>query len=307
MANNVKLSSLISISCFFYDMINMVIKMQNAFDNEIKYKLFRTIREILHPTISKKNISDYKIIIDESILPVRIFYPKKVTGIDKIIIYIHGNPNVTNCNGNYSNICKKLSIKTNRLVIAPEYKERKHKVEDVYKEIYNTIKYIYIRLEENGINPENIALVGDSTGGNIITGINYLNKQEIPIKKEVLFYPTLSLEYFDKSKFLSISKNVGFNLTLQNSLKDYFSYIAYKKDLKKELLNPLDHSNNIIPDTLIIVGKVDCLIDECAEYYKKLKKGNHKYLELPFSSHGFLKKMDSETEKEVLEEVNNFL
>ena len=37
----------------------------NEFDSEIKYKLFRTVNEILHPTISKKNISDYKIIIDQ--------------------------------------------------------------------------------------------------------------------------------------------------------------------------------------------------------------------------------------------------
>ena len=57
----------------------------NEFDEEIKYKLFRTVNEILHPTISKKNISDYKIIMDDDILPVRVFYPKKVTSIDKVI------------------------------------------------------------------------------------------------------------------------------------------------------------------------------------------------------------------------------
>ena len=64
----------------------------NEFDKEIMYKLFRTVNEILHPTISKKNISDYKIIMDDDILPVRVFYPKKITGIDKVIIYvdIHG-------------------------------------------------------------------------------------------------------------------------------------------------------------------------------------------------------------------------
>ena len=42
--------------------------MKNQFDNEIKYKLFRSVREVLHPTISKKNISDYRIIISENIL-----------------------------------------------------------------------------------------------------------------------------------------------------------------------------------------------------------------------------------------------
>ena len=185
----------------------MVMNMQNAFDNEIKYKLFRTVREILHPTISKKNISNYKIIIDESILPVRIFYPKKIKEINKIIIYIHINPNVTDSTSKYSNINKKISLKTNHLVIAIDYIEKKHKFEETYQNIYNTIKYIYDRLEENEIKSEDIILMGDSTGGNIITGINYLNKEEIQIKKEILFYPTISLEYFGKTKYNSMSKN----------------------------------------------------------------------------------------------------
>ena len=111
---------------------------QNEFDNEIIYKLFRTVTEILHPTISKKNISNYKIIIDEEILPVRIFYPKKVSNLDKAIIYIHGNGIVTDCVEKYSDICKKIASKTDRLVIAIEYNEDKHK----YKEILNLILQI---------------------------------------------------------------------------------------------------------------------------------------------------------------------
>ena len=48
---------------------------------EEKYKLYRTIKEILHPTISKRNISNYKIVIDEDLLLLRVFYPKKVSEI----------------------------------------------------------------------------------------------------------------------------------------------------------------------------------------------------------------------------------
>ena len=33
--------------------------MNNAFEKEERYKLYRTVREILHPTISKKNISNF--------------------------------------------------------------------------------------------------------------------------------------------------------------------------------------------------------------------------------------------------------
>ena len=67
----------------------------NEFDNEEKYRLYRTVRDLLHPSISKKNISNYKIIINDDILPLRIFYPKRVTNIEHIMLFIHGDSNIT--------------------------------------------------------------------------------------------------------------------------------------------------------------------------------------------------------------------
>ena len=49
------------------------------FGTEDTYKLYRTVYEIIHPTISKKNISNYKIMMQEDLVPLRIFYPKKIS------------------------------------------------------------------------------------------------------------------------------------------------------------------------------------------------------------------------------------
>ena len=130
--------------------------MQNEFDKEEKYKLFRTVREILHPSISKKNISSYRIIITEELLPLRIYYPKKVGNIENVIIYIHGNGIVTECREMYSNILKNISIKTNHLVIAIDYEEIKHKYKDMYQSIFDVVKYLYKELERNNIDNKKI-------------------------------------------------------------------------------------------------------------------------------------------------------
>lgn len=275
---------------------------QNEFDSEIKYRLFRTVTEILHPTISKKNISDYKIIIDEEILPVRVFYPKKVSNLDKVIIYVHGNGIITDCNEKYSDICKTITKKTDRLLIAVEYSEEKHKYKSMYNEIYNTVKYLYRELERNNIDPTNICLVGDSTGASIITGINYLNNNEIKIEKEILFYPVITN---DHSKYESVIQNENFNIDLITNIDKYYSFITYKKDLNDKLLNPLKQEVKVEPNILFLVGKVDSLKDEIREYAKKIK--NSKYVEIPFSSHGFLKDMDKELETEVFSEIKKFI
>ena len=274
---------------------------QNEFDNEIMYKLFRTVTEILHPTISKKNISNYKIIIDEEILPVRVFYPKKVSNLDKAIIYIHGNGIVTDCSEKYSDICKKLASKADRLVIAIEYNEDKHKYKEMYNDIYNTVKYLYKELNRNTIETENICLIGDSTGASIISSINYLNKNEIDIKKEILFYPVVTNNHSD---YESIKNNADFNIGLIDNIDKYYKFIAYKKDFDDILLNP-NKQDIKYPSTLVLVGKVDSLKDEINEYFKNIK--NTKYVEIPFSSHGFLKDMDKELETEVFAEIKKFI
>lgn len=281
--------------------------MQNEFDKEIKYKLFRSIKEILHPTISKKNISNYKIVIKEDIYPIRVFYPKKVTGINKIIIYIHGNGKVTSCSGKYSNICKKIAINTNHLLVAIEYDEKKKSFQSMYEKTNKTIKHLYKELEENSIDLNKIILMGDSTGCNIITGINYLNKEKNKIKKEVFFYPALSLDYFKISNYDSINKNKEFNLNLIENLKEYFLKIAYKKDLNNKILNPLKNNQENTPNTLILVGGVDSLKDEAKEYYKLLTPNKREYIEIPFCSHSFLNNMDKELETEIFEKLNEFL
>ena len=49
----------------------------NNFEDEDRYNLFRSVGELIHPVISKRNISDYNIILEEYLYPVRVYYPKK--------------------------------------------------------------------------------------------------------------------------------------------------------------------------------------------------------------------------------------
>ena len=282
----------------------VIIMIQNEFDDEIKYRLFRSVKDILHPAISKKNVSNYKIVIEQDILPVRIFYPKRVTGISKIMIMIHGNAKVTNSIENYSNICKELAAITNTLIIAIEYKEKKNAYKEMIEEIYKTVKYLYDRLMKNNIDKKDIILVGDSTGCNIITAINYLNKKEIKIDKEILFYPTLSLDYWSSDTYESLKGNETFNFDLLSNLREYFTFV-FGEEKENPLWNPLKSDNNV-PKTLILVGKVDSLRDEAKTYQEKYPK-KIKFVEVPFASHGFLKNMEKDVEEEIAKEIENFI
>lgn len=290
----------------------MAIKKTNVFEDYDKYCLFRTVREIIHPTISKKNISNYRIILHEDLFPVRVFYPKKVSNIKNTIIFIHGDHLVSECSGKYSSICKNIALDTDQLIIAIDYEiEKKKDYKKLYEKIYKMVKYLYNELEKNSILSENITIMGDSTGANICSALSIMAKErkEFIISKQIVFYGTYSLEYFGKTSYDSLKNNSN-NQNLLGNLKTYFTNLAYKKDFKDKYLNPFQEKDfNELPKTLIFVAKSDILKDENYEYYKRLYEVDKesKFVELTFVDHGFLKNQDKEVSNTIIKNIKEFI
>ena len=122
--------------------------------------------------------------------------------------------------------------------------------------------------------------------------MNYQNNGEIPIKKEILFYPVLHTDYPNGN-------------TLSTKLQNYYEEFLSEEEKNSPLLNPLETTLEI-PETLLIVGKIDPLSEEAKAYKEKYSEIVH-YVEIPFSGHGFLEKMDNELIREVFEEINQFI
>lgn len=269
--------------------------MHNEFEKEERYKLYRKVEEILHPTISKKNISDYKIIIGEDLLPIRVFYPKKVSNIKDVIIYVHGDSRVTNCSEKYSEISSELAKELDKLVVSIDYDEN-DEVEAIYKDVESTYKYIYDKLIDNGITKDNITLVGDSTGGAIVLSFVDL----CPIDRCLLFYPVLSGEYFGKTNYNSIIENNKIDHDLVYKLKEYYNGL---NDNKK--IFPLLNKKKKYPKTLLLIGNVDPLIDEVKDFSDKNDKVELEIV--AFANHGFLNTNDMEIKKEYYGFIHKFM
>jgi len=267
---------------------------QNEFDNEIKYKLYRNVRELLYPSISKKNISDYKVIVDEDVLPVRVFYPKKVSNLDKIILFVHGDSKVTGCNGEYESICKKIAKETNHLLIAVDYKLDSSIKKNLREKVSQTIIYLTRELERNSILNNNITLMLESTSALIL---KKENEENFP-SRVVLFYPVFNIDYDSLEKYPSILNN-QFQEFLIDNIKNHCMSVLYKKEVNKKI-----NEVYIPKDSLIFVGNIDPLKDIILDF----KKYNNISIKLvPFAMHGFLGQNDNELEDDVFSELNKFL
>ena len=284
---------------------------KDFFTSKNTYKLYREVGELLHPVISKKNISNYKIVFEDEIMPVRVFYPKKVSFLKGVIIFVPGIVDVTQAACKYGDICREMAIETDKIVIALDYEDEDYKYLNLVDKCYEMIAYLYDNLEKNGILEKNITLMGDSIGASIIGTINYRNVKDkkFAIERCVLLYPVLSGEYFADSQFLSISKNDKYDLLVLRNLKDY--YLKYAKDDLENsevfLLKRKDFSG--FAKTLIITGNLDCLRDEGAYFSEVLTKAgvDCSYYNLNFENHGFLKDIDMEMKKELYSMIKDFL
>lgn len=271
----------------------------NSFDNGLKCKLYSDIEKIIHPTISKKNISNYRIVFNEEVVPVRVFYPEKVSQIDHVVIYIHGISSISLCKGYYSNICAEFAITSRRLVIAIDYDEGKKYLE-VLNDCSNCVKYLCDELTKFGININNITLMGDSIGATIAIGVNRLLGGLI--SKGILISPVLSGNHLNDANVL---KNDKSNSLLITNLIDYYKKsLRFKKNYKDSLVFPLLSKEPVFEKVLLVVGGIDILKEETLQYGDIT---GSQVLEIPLVNHDFLRNMIIDVKNKFYTNVCSFL
>lgn len=275
----------------------------DEFDDLEKYKLYRSLYEVIHPTISKRNISNYKIVLEEDLVPIRVFYPEKISSIDSFIIYIHGIGEITGKSHSYSSICKELAINTKKLVLAIDYRfgdDFKFPVPLV--DCYKMVKYIYQNINDYGIDPNKIVIMGDSFGGNLVASLTLKAKYEgdFVINKQVLISPILDN---------NINGDVKFNNEVYYAVNKVFDY--YVSDLDKidnPLVYPLKEDNySDMPNTLIIVGDSDPYKEFSVSYFEKLNNDRNKFISMELSGHNFFVSDEVDFRDKFYNMVNDFL
>lgn len=273
----------------------------NNFSNDAKYKLYRTVHEILHPTISKKNISNYRVVLDENLLPVHVFYPKRVTNMKKVIIAIPGDGNVSGCYGKYAGIYKNMALEAESLIIAIDYFKSTIKYPTSLNKIYKVVNYLYDELKKNGILEENIIFMGDSIGCGILGELLVkLRKKKKITSKSIWLYPICKNDYSEyvwNEKYLSLNFNLDQKITAY--LKKYF---PKDKAKTRELLSFT--KDDLVGKNVVITGEMDLLNEESKTFSQNIEAD---FFNVRYLNHGFLGNDGNEEIKEVYTKINDFV
>jgi acetyl esterase len=146
------------------------------------------------------------------------------------------------------------------------------------------------RAKELCIDPERVAVGGDSAGGNLAAVVSIIARDEgwPKIRFQLLIYPATDL----RARHPSHQRNgEGYLLTKHNIRYFMEHYVPRKEDLADWRASPLlAKSLANLPPAYLLTAGFDPLVDEGREYAERLaKEGNEvAYREYPDMVHGFI-------------------
>jgi len=245
-------------------------------------QVLNTLQNKYHKNINA-DVTDTTIFVEPSQhIKLRIVRPQNNNEKLPAILYIHGGGWVIGDAESYDMIIKKLAIYTNSVVVFPIYSlSPEAKYPTAINEIYSTLQYMYDSPELFNIDRNNVAIAGDSVGGNMatVTAIRAKNKRGPQIKFQCLFYPvtnadmdTKSYELFKDGPWLSKKAMEWFfdSYVPKNQRDDI--YISPLKAQEEDLQN--------LPPALIITAENDVLRDEGEAYGRKLESAGTEVLNI---------------------------
>jgi acetyl esterase/lipase len=205
---------------------------------------------------------------------VRIVRPPDTVGTLPVILYMHGGGWVLGNAGTHDRLVRELAVGTDAAVVFVEYErspEARYPV--AIEQGYATAQWIVREGDANQLDPNRIAVAGDSVGGNMTAALTLMAQErgDVRFVHQSMYYPatdaamdTGSYEQFAEGYFLSAKMMAWF-------------WDAYEPDIERRVepfASPLRASEEQLaglPPALVVVGEADVLRDEGEAYAARLR------------------------------------
>ena len=206
---------------------------------------------------------------------VRIIRPQGVQGTLPVILYMHGGGWVLGNAGTHDRLVRELAVGAGAALVFVEYDrspEARYPV--AIEQGYATAQWIVREGAANGLDPERIAIAGDSVGGGMTAAIALMahDRGDVRFVHQSLYYPvtdaamdTGSYEQFAEGYFLTDKAMAWFwDCYLPDAERRSEPYASPLRAREEQLAG--------LPPALVIVDEADVLRDEGEAYAARLRK-----------------------------------
>ncbi len=206
---------------------------------------------------------------------VRIVRPAGATGVLPVIVYLHGAGWVFGNAHTHDRLVRELAAGTGAAVVFPNYSlSPEAKYPTAIEESFAVARWIAANGADEGLDPQRIAVAGDSVGGNMSAALTLLAKQRggVHFVQQVLFYPVTDAG-FDTPSYHEFSE--GYFLrrdAMQWFWDQYTTDPAQRAEITASPLRATTEQLTGLPPALVITAEADVLRDEGEAYANKLRQ-----------------------------------
>ena len=188
------------------------------------------------------------------------------------LLYLHGGGWVIGNLESHDEICRWFANRAACTVICPDYRlAPEHRFPAGLTDCAATLAFMVSSAPELGLDPNRIAVAGDSAGGNLAAVLALMSRagQAPPITAQLLLYPNTDAAQTAES-YRRFSKGFGLTTATMQWFRD--QYIRDAADIADWRVSPLraERLNGAAPAFVAIAG-LDILADEGVAYAGRLK------------------------------------
>ncbi len=218
----------------------------------------------------------------------RLYVPPGVSSPSPGILYLHGGGWVTGGVATHDSLCRRLAHTAQCRVVSVEYRlAPEHPFPAAAEDAVTAARFVLSHAENFGMDPERIAVAGDSAGGNLSAVIAIETRQDARRPRlQVLIYPALDLTCATES-YRTFA--IGYYLT-RATVDWYLWHYLGGGDVRDPRISPRFAAQVSDVPALIYTAGFDVLRDEARSYADRLKAAGTRvvYREFPDLIHGFV-------------------
>jgi acetyl esterase len=189
------------------------------------------------------------------------------------LVFFHGGGFVIGNLDTHDRLCRSLAKASGCAVVSVDYRlAPENKYPAAVDDAYAATQYLAEHGSEFGIDPNRIAVGGDSAGGNLATVISLLARDRggPKLKFQLLIYPLV--DFNDHSPSMLQFGQGDYFLTMEGM--DWFkkSYLASEDAAREPSASPINATDfRGLPPAMVIVAGCDPLRDQGEAYARKLQ------------------------------------
>jgi len=228
---------------------------------------------------------------DAGPIPARRYVPEGLAAPSPAVLFIHGGGWVTGDLDTHDTFCRQIAVEGRLRVIAVDYRlAPEHPFPAAVDDSLAAFRDVAARADELGVDPAQIAVMGDSAGGNLSAVVSLRTRGDARRPAlQVLVYPAVDATFSHRSHAIFAE---GWVLT-KGMIDWYYDHYAgdapsRRRDPDISPLHAEDHAG--LPPALIYTAGFDPLRDEAAAYAERLTAAGVSNALVCFDSmvHGFV-------------------